>query len=156
MVQRLEPESGGAGLREARAGDQSGALQDLQMPRDGRRADREGLRELGDGRLSLGEPVEDGAPRRVRQRREGEAELVVRHRSLITIRLINRLHNSAAQTLGERGDAVSATVLYMSMSLDGFIAGPNEGPGNGLGDGGQRLHEWAMPDGAVDLEAVRS
>jgi dihydrofolate reductase len=51
---------------------------------------------------------------------------------------------------------VSATVLYMSMSLDGFIAGPNEGPGNGLGDGGHRLHEWAMPDGAVDLEAVRS
>jgi dihydrofolate reductase len=32
----------------------------------------------------------------------------------------------------------------MSMSLDGFIAGPNEGPGNGLGDGGHRLHEWAM------------
>jgi dihydrofolate reductase len=39
---------------------------------------------------------------------------------------------------------VSATVLYMSMSLDGFIAGPNEGPGNGLGDGGHRLHEWVL------------
>jgi dihydrofolate reductase len=39
---------------------------------------------------------------------------------------------------------VSASVLYMSMSLDGFIAGPNEGPGNGLGDGGHRLHEWAL------------
>jgi dihydrofolate reductase len=37
---------------------------------------------------------------------------------------------------------VSATVLYMSMSFDGFIAGPNEGPDNGLGDGGHRLHEW--------------
>jgi dihydrofolate reductase len=32
----------------------------------------------------------------------------------------------------------------MSMSLDGFIAGPNEGPGNGLGDGGHRLHEWVL------------
>src|SRR5829696_1123146 len=32
----------------------------------------------------------------------------------------------------------------MSMSLDGFIAGPNERPDNGLGDGGHRLHEWAM------------
>jgi dihydrofolate reductase len=41
---------------------------------------------------------------------------------------------------------VSATVLYMSMSLDGFIAGPNEGPGNGLGDGGHRLHEWFFSD----------
>jgi dihydrofolate reductase len=33
----------------------------------------------------------------------------------------------------------------MSMSLDGFIAGPNERPDNGLGDGGHRLHEWALP-----------
>jgi dihydrofolate reductase len=45
---------------------------------------------------------------------------------------------------------VSATVLYMSMSLDGFIAGPNEGPGNGLGDGGERLHEWGFT--GVDAE----
>jgi dihydrofolate reductase len=37
---------------------------------------------------------------------------------------------------------MSATVLYMSMSLDGFITGPNDGPGNGLGDGGHRLHAW--------------
>src|ERR687891_443109 len=29
----------------------------------------------------------------------------------------------------------------MSMSLDGFITGPNAGPGNGLGDGGERLHD---------------
>jgi dihydrofolate reductase len=41
---------------------------------------------------------------------------------------------------------MSSTVLYMSMSLDGFIAGPNEGPGNGLGDGGHRLHEWVFTD----------
>jgi dihydrofolate reductase len=32
----------------------------------------------------------------------------------------------------------------MSMSLDGFIAGPNERPDNGLGDGGHRLHEWVF------------
>ena len=37
---------------------------------------------------------------------------------------------------------MSATVLYMSMSLDGLIAGPNESPENGLGDGGERLHDW--------------
>jgi dihydrofolate reductase len=30
----------------------------------------------------------------------------------------------------------------ISMSLDGFIAGPNAGVGNPLGDGGDRLHEW--------------
>jgi dihydrofolate reductase len=33
-------------------------------------------------------------------------------------------------------------ILYMSMSLDGFVAGPNESRDNGLGDGGDRLHEW--------------
>jgi dihydrofolate reductase len=37
---------------------------------------------------------------------------------------------------------MSATVLSMSMSLDGFITGPNDEPGNGLGDDGDRLHEW--------------
>jgi dihydrofolate reductase len=49
---------------------------------------------------------------------------------------------------------VSATVLYMSMSLDGFIAGPNEGPDNGLGDGGHRLHEWALTDDDADHKSV--
>ena len=47
-----------------------------------------------------------------------------------------------------------ATVLYMSMSLDGFIAGPNEGPGNGLGDGGHRLHEWVWAGNGADLKAL--
>ena len=50
---------------------------------------------------------------------------------------------------------MSATVLYMSTSLDGFIAGPNAGPGNGLGDGGQRLHEWALTDADLALDAIR-
>jgi dihydrofolate reductase len=30
----------------------------------------------------------------------------------------------------------------MSMSVDGFIAGPNDEPGNPGGDGFMRLHEW--------------
>lgn len=49
---------------------------------------------------------------------------------------------------------MSATVLYMSMSLDGFIAGPNEGPDNGLGDGGHRLHEWALPSPDAGHKAI--
>jgi dihydrofolate reductase len=40
---------------------------------------------------------------------------------------------------------MASTVLYMSMSLDGFITGPNVRPDNGLGDGGMRLHEWIFP-----------
>jgi dihydrofolate reductase len=42
----------------------------------------------------------------------------------------------------------------MSMSLDGFIAGPNQGPGNGLGDGGHRLHEWFLTDADAGHEGV--
>lgn len=37
---------------------------------------------------------------------------------------------------------MSASVLYMSMSLDGYIAGPNDEPGNPGGDDFMRLHEW--------------
>jgi dihydrofolate reductase len=37
---------------------------------------------------------------------------------------------------------MSVAVLYMSMSLDGFVTGPDDGPGNGLGTAGSRLHEW--------------
>ena len=51
---------------------------------------------------------------------------------------------------------MSATVLYMSMSLDGFIAGPNERLDNGLGDGGHRLHEWLLSDapGATNADVI--
>jgi dihydrofolate reductase len=48
----------------------------------------------------------------------------------------------------------NATVLYMSMSLDGFVAGPNEGPRNGLGDGGERLHEWILTGEAAGETGV--
>lgn len=35
-------------------------------------------------------------------------------------------------------------VYDMSMSLDGFVAAANVRPEAGLGDGGERLHEWAF------------
>lgn len=38
-----------------------------------------------------------------------------------------------------------------STSLDGFIAGPNDGPGNPLGDGGERLFAWYF-GGDTDFE----
>ncbi len=46
---------------------------------------------------------------------------------------------------------MSVSVLYMSMSLDGYIAGPNDTPDNPGGDGFMRLHEWFHygPDGEV-------
>lgn len=35
--------------------------------------------------------------------------------------------------------------LKISMSLDGFIAGPNQSVDNPLGIGGMRLHQWVFP-----------
>ena len=40
----------------------------------------------------------------------------------------------------------------ISMSLDGFITGPNVRVGNGLGDGGECLHDW-MFDAKTDTDA---
>jgi dihydrofolate reductase len=44
---------------------------------------------------------------------------------------------------------MSKSVLYMSMSLDGFIAGPDDVAGQGLGVDGERLHDW-LRDGDAD------
>jgi dihydrofolate reductase len=60
-----------------------------------------------------------------------------------------RVSNKVNQ-LGSRPQEVevSASVLYMSMSLDGYIAGPNDEPANPGGDGFDRLHEWiTTPEG---------
>jgi hypothetical protein len=60
----------------------------------------------------------------------------------------NRLIGGAPSRRAE-GDAVSE-ILYMSMSLDGFIARANESPDNSLGDGwdGQVLRT-PVPVGAA-------
>jgi dihydrofolate reductase len=51
---------------------------------------------------------------------------------------------------------MSASVLYMSMSLDGYIAGPNDAPGNPGGDGFDRLHEWLWDTAAGEFVRWRS
>lgn len=33
---------------------------------------------------------------------------------------------------------------HISISLDGFVAGPNQSAENPLGEGGERLHDWAV------------
>ena len=44
-------------------------------------------------------------------------------------------------------------VIDMSMSLDGYIAAPNDNPEQGLGEDGMRLHNWAFDDPSV-LERI--
>jgi dihydrofolate reductase len=49
---------------------------------------------------------------------------------------------------------VSSSVLDMSLSIDGYIAGPNDAPGNPGGDGFGRLHDWFTPrDGQLGRPA---
>lgn len=43
--------------------------------------------------------------------------------------------------MDKEGD-MRKVVGEISMSLDGFVAGPNVSAGNGMGDGGERLHDW--------------
>jgi dihydrofolate reductase len=39
---------------------------------------------------------------------------------------------------------MSQVFVHMGISLDGYIAGPNRGPKNPLGDGGTTIHEWVF------------
>ena len=45
---------------------------------------------------------------------------------------------------------MSTVVADISMSLDGFVTGPDAGPEQGLGVGGEPLHVWAFSDDEVD------
>jgi len=45
-------------------------------------------------------------------------------------------------------------IIQMSMSLDGYVAGPNDSDANGLGDGGERLHEWMFAGAAGPGEGL--
>jgi dihydrofolate reductase len=49
---------------------------------------------------------------------------------------------------------MSKVVADISISLDGFVTGPEPGPRQGLGRGGESLHTWALEPGAVDGEVL--
>jgi dihydrofolate reductase len=48
---------------------------------------------------------------------------------------------------------MSTVLLELSISLDGFVAGPNVGPENPLGDGGEELHEWMFAGRSAEESA---
>jgi dihydrofolate reductase len=39
---------------------------------------------------------------------------------------------------------MNSVTCHISISLDGFVAGPNQSPENPIGEGGMRLHEWVF------------
>lgn len=51
---------------------------------------------------------------------------------------------------------MSKVILAFSISLDGFVAGPNVGEENPMGVGGEQLHDWifARPLDAGDKRAI--
>jgi dihydrofolate reductase len=51
------------------------------------------------------------------------------------------------------------TIASITMSVDGFVTGPDDRPGRGLGVGGERLHYWVFGgpwtyDGEHDVDAI--
>ena len=39
---------------------------------------------------------------------------------------------------------MTSVVAQITQSLDGYVTGPDDGPGKGLGEGGERLHYWVF------------
>jgi dihydrofolate reductase len=53
-----------------------------------------------------------------------------------------------ASALREGATTMGSVTCQISVSLDGFVAGPNQSMDNPLGEGGERLHEWALRSAA--------
>jgi len=52
------------------------------------------------------------------------------------------------------GGSMGKVIFDMSVSLDGFVKASNATPEQPLGDGGERLHEWAMGGDERDREVL--
>ena len=48
---------------------------------------------------------------------------------------------------------MTEVVLDITVSLDGFVTGPDPGPHNGLGTGGEALHHWVV-EGRTEADQV--
>jgi hypothetical protein len=42
------------------------------------------------------------------------------------------------------GEPMGKVAAGITVSVDGYVAGPDDGPGCGLGIGGERLHYWVF------------
>src|SRR5215218_7834448 len=53
-------------------------------------------------------------------------------------------------SMSTEGGSMSKLKLNITMSIDGFVAGPGQSPEHPIGIGGEELHNWLVP-----LEAFR-
>jgi dihydrofolate reductase len=51
---------------------------------------------------------------------------------------------------------VTKVIADISMSIDGFVTGPDPSIERGLGRGGEALHEWAFSDDPIDAAELRA
>lgn len=49
---------------------------------------------------------------------------------------------------------MTQVVIDISVSVDGYVTGPNVGLDNGLGDGGEALHYWVFQGGPEDTAVL--
>src|SRR5438067_271256 len=47
--------------------------------------------------------------------------------------------------MSTEGGSMSKLKLNITMSIDGFVAGPHQSPEHPLGVGGEELHDWLVP-----------
>jgi dihydrofolate reductase len=50
---------------------------------------------------------------------------------------------------------MTKVVADITMSLDGFVTGPDPDPAHGLGRGGEPLHAWVESDHEIDKQVLR-
>src|SRR6266540_7387304 len=48
-------------------------------------------------------------------------------------------------SMSTEGGSMSKLKLNITMSIDGFVAGPDQSPEHPLGVGGEELHDWLVP-----------
>src|SRR3954454_20060494 len=52
---------------------------------------------------------------------------------------------SGPSSMSTEGGSMSKLKLNITMSIDGFVAGPDQSPEHPLGVGGEELHNWLIP-----------
>src|SRR5215212_5046052 len=58
----------------------------------------------------------------------------------------NRLQKASKRKSMAEEDAMPRTTCHMSISLDGFVAGPDQSRENPLGKRGREVHSWHLGD----------
>jgi hypothetical protein len=64
------------------------------------------------------------------------------------------IFQSKSSTVIPKESTMAKLIRGISMSLDGFIAGPNASVEHPLGERGMRLHEWAFELAQIDAVAA--